>query len=168
MPLLIGGLERALQLAEAMVARGFASNDEPRHVAGDQAALVGGLAMLLCGWLLRLVWGVEGGGIALMVLGVGLVVFTVWRAGRRVPRTYYRIHQWRAADTVVVVASAIVVIVMLVPLPWIERSSLFYYPYPKVLLPTFNSLIGIATLGLIAPALLLVRAPASQPDRTTA
>lgn len=57
MPLLIGGLERALQMAEAMTSRGFASVEVAGQDAAPRLAIVVGLAALLSGWLLRLIWG---------------------------------------------------------------------------------------------------------------
>lgn len=167
MPLLIGGLERALQLAEAMVARGFASNDAPHQQITDQALLVGGLVTLLVGWLLRLAWGFERTGIALMLLAVALVCVALWRAGRRVPRTHYRQQPWRTADSLVALACAIVTLVLLVPLPFVARDSLFFYPYPQIRPPAFNSILGIALLTLLAPAILLRRTPIAQPDRAS-
>ncbi|MDQ4077427.1 MAG: energy-coupling factor transporter transmembrane protein EcfT, partial [Chloroflexota bacterium] len=46
MPLLIGGLERAFQLAEAMTARGFASTDKPIS-SSERTIVVLGLVLLL-------------------------------------------------------------------------------------------------------------------------
>src|SRR3954447_16306507 len=44
LPLLVGGLERAFQLAEAMAGRGFASAGQPQHAIALRASMVAGLA----------------------------------------------------------------------------------------------------------------------------
>lgn len=76
LPLLTSGMERAMQLAEAMTARGFAGG-AVQHNPAQQAALVGGLAAVLGGLLLRMVWGAGCGGADLdgggRSLGVGRV-----------------------------------------------------------------------------------------------
>jgi energy-coupling factor transport system permease protein len=151
MPLLIGGLERALQLAEAMTARGFGRGvDGPRDGA-SRIALVLGLAALLGGWLMRLVWGWEAAGLGLMLAGAALLVVTLWIIGRQVPRTTYRPDPWTRRDSAVVLAAVITLLVFI--LPGVDRAALNYYPYPKLALPHFDPLIGSATLGLLGPAL---------------
>ncbi len=157
MPLLIGGLERALQLAEAMTARGFASADETRQDTAPRAAIVVGLIALLGGWLLRLIWGQEILGLGLMLLGVGLIVGALWVVGRRVPRTTYRPQPWTAWDGVVLVSVAVVVMAFVVP--GFAQASFFYYPYPRLSPPGFDPTIAVATLGLLAPAFLARSAP---------
>src|SRR6185295_8219011 len=87
LPLLVGGLERAFQLAEAMAARGFASASQPQHATVLRASMVTGLAALLGGWLLILSWGQARAGQLLMLAGGGLLVGTLWLVGRRAPRT---------------------------------------------------------------------------------
>jgi energy-coupling factor transport system permease protein len=150
MPLLIGGLERALQLAEAMTARGFASSDQVSRDVLSRAVIVIGLVALLCGWLLRLIWGRDILGLGLMLLGCGSIVAALWAVGRRVPRTTYRPQPWTARDGVVLASAAVVI--MAFGLPGLAQASFFYYPYPKLNMPGFDPIIGVATLGLLAPA----------------
>lgn len=152
-PLLISGMERALQLAEAMTARGFGS-------IGDQAAdvvaklsIILGLAALLGGWLLRLAWGQEPWGLALMLIGLGSVAGTLWLLGRRSPRTVYRSEPWSLRDGIVLLGATAATAVFLLPIPGLDRNSLSYYPYPKLSLPHFDPLIGVAILGLLGPTL---------------
>ena len=68
MPLLVGGLERALQLSEAMTARGFASQGKPVDSALQRAwprlAMLAGLLLLAGGWVLRLAGRMEWAGLA--------------------------------------------------------------------------------------------------------
>lgn len=152
MPLLIGGLERALQLAEAMTARGFASVDQTGRDTAARSAIVAGLLALLGGWLLRLVWGRETLGLGLMLMGAGFVGVALWVMGRRVPRTTYRPDAWTGRGMVVLLSAAVVSAAFVVP--GLAQSSFFYYPYPALSMPGFDPTIGVASLGLLAPALL--------------
>lgn len=151
MPLLIGGLERALQLAEAMTSRGFASVEEAGQDAAPRLAMVVGLSALLGGWLMRLIWGQDLVGAMLMFLGIGLILGMLWVAGRRFPRTTYRPMPWTGRDWVVISGAGLVLGVFL--LPGIDRTALSYYPYPALSLPQFDPFLGVATLGLLVPAL---------------
>ncbi len=157
MPLLIGGLERALQLAEAMTARGFASADATGSNSGARGGIVIGLAALLGGWLLRLVWGQEALGLGLMLGGSGLIIAVLWVVGRQIPRTTYRPEPWTRWDGVIGLSLALVLVAYV--LPGLDRASLLYYPYPSLSLPGFDPVIGAATLGLLAPAFLPQNVP---------
>jgi energy-coupling factor transport system permease protein len=162
LPLLVGGLKRALQLAEAMTARGFASTGERIQTPGPRLVIVAGLIALLIGWLLRLVWRQEAVGLALMVLGGALVVAALWIMGRRVPRTTYRVERWQVQDSLVILGAAVATAAFLVALPGLDRRSIFYYPYPALSWPRFDPLIGVALLGLLVPAALRLPTPYSR------
>jgi energy-coupling factor transport system permease protein len=159
MPLLIGGLERALQLAEAMTARGFASVDRPADDTKTRLELILGLLLFLGGWLLRLAWQQEWLGLAMLLLGAGLVVEVLRRVGRRTPRTVYRPESWRLRDWGVAISAAGAALAFLVHLPGLDRSSIFYYPYPALSFPRFDPGLAVAMLGLLAPALWQERRP---------
>jgi energy-coupling factor transport system permease protein len=159
LPLLVGGLERAFQLAEAMAARGFASAGQPQHATTLRGSMVAGLAALLAGLLLILTWNQPRAGLLLMLCGGGLLVGTLWFVGRRAPRTRYRRTPWAAGDTAVLIGAAVVIIAFTLPLPGIDRAVLAYYPYPLLHLPRFDPVLGFATLGLAWPAAVL-RPPA--------
>lgn len=152
-PLLISGMERALQLAEAMTARGFGSVEDQAADIVTKLSIVLGLAALLGGWLLRLAWGREAWGLGLMLVGAGLVVGALRLLGRRAPRTIYRSEPWSRWDGVVLLSAAVVMAAFLLPIPGLDRGSLSYYPYPKLSLPRFDPLIGVAILGLLGPTL---------------
>ncbi len=152
MPLLISGLERALQLAEAMTARGFAGSEQAGQDVRSRLLIASGLAALLGGGLLRLVWGREMLGLLLMSGGAGLVSGVLWVVGRRAPHTTYRLTPWTGRDWIVVLGAGLVVAAFI--LPGLDRTALFYYPYPKLTLPAFAPLVGLASLGLLGPAFL--------------
>ena len=158
-PLLTGGLEQALQLSEAMMARGFAGTGPADPAGLDESwlrvGLIGGLAAVISGWLLRLVWGKPVWGMALLVGGTLLVVFVLWRTGKRHPHTVYRPQPWRWRDWIVTGMALASALIFVAPWPGIDRISLFYTPYLTLSMPSFSLLYGVATWGLLAPAVVL-------------
>jgi len=161
MPLLTGGLERAFQLAEAMTARGFAAADST-HGLYNRLVILTGLNLLTAGWLLRLVWGYALPGLVILVIGLGLVVGALWLMGRRVSRTNYRPQPWTGRDWLIVVATSVAVLAFAIPWPGLDRSSLFFYPYPALRWPTFQPFFGLALVGLLLPGLLILHRPAPE------
>ncbi|MFO7633650.1 MAG: energy-coupling factor transporter transmembrane component T, partial [Caldilinea sp.] len=149
-PLLEGGMERSLQLAEAMVARGFASGAESQE-RWPQILVLGGFVAIVAGWLLQLVWRQPVWGGALLVAGAAALLGGLWRAGRSHPHTVYRPERWQGWDWVVIGGAVLAAGAFLLPL--FERGTIFYYPYPTLNWPDFDWRIGLATLGLAAPAL---------------
>lgn len=154
-PLLIMSLERAFQLAEAMTARGFASTATASEQFGTRLTLVGGLAMLLFGWLLRLAWGQAVLGAALMLIGGTGIVAALWLAGRRTIRTRYREDGWGRFDVLALSGIVGTLLIWLLPLEG-SRVALAYLPYPTLLLPGFDLLSGLALLGALGPALAVL------------
>jgi energy-coupling factor transport system permease protein len=156
LPLLSSGMERALQLAEAMTARGFASAGGATHDMRTQAMLLLGLLAFGAGWLLRLAWNLPLAGAFLILIGAALFMVAVWIAGRRHPHTTYRPAPWRARDTAVVAAAGVTAACFLLPLPRFDQSTLAYTTYPTLTMPGFSLALGLATWGLLAPALILL------------
>ena len=149
LPLLTGGMERALQLAEAMTARGFAGGPA-NHSPAQQSALVGGLASVLVGLLLYTVWEQVIVGLLLMVGGAALVLGVLQAAGRQHPHTRYRPMPWQPQDWVVVGGALVVILAFLLPVP--GRMTIFYTPYPTLTMPGFSVALGVALCGILAPA----------------
>jgi energy-coupling factor transport system permease protein len=168
LPLLANGLERAIQLAETMEARGFGSSVElttGRRAILTQSGTLLSLACLLAG-LVVLAFAAQAGlwGWSLVLVGVAGLAAVFWLQGRRVRRSRYRQPTWRSRDTAVVCASA-VVIAAVVAAKGSAPASIYYSPYPpNSMLPPFNPLLGAALLFLALPALLAVLAtPGSAP-----
>jgi energy-coupling factor transport system permease protein len=157
-PLLVSGLERSMGLAEAMVARGYGSISDRAQPLRTQGLLALGLFALLGGWLAWLFlpsWReVALGG---MVLGGGLIAAIVWLAGRTVHHTAYRTHRWTLRDTLVVLGCGLTLVVVLLPLPLMDRTTLYYAPYPRLTPPAFDPFIGLGLLGLLVPAVVVKR-----------
>lgn len=155
MPLLVSGLERAMQLAEAMTARGFGNLAQGQTArTAPRGLVVAGLILLAVGVAASLL---SGGALstALIVAGGLAVAAALWLQGRGVKRTNYRPQPWTARDWAVVGGALLAAALYLLPLPGVEQASLAYSPYPRLSLPEVNLLIALCTLGLAAPALLL-------------
>jgi energy-coupling factor transport system permease protein len=158
-PLLTGGLERAVGLAESMEARGFGGNVRAVSPREELLTKFGTLLALLL-TLAGVLWygyfaSTQKIGLALVGLGVALLVCIFWRMGRRVTRARYRRGVWRRRDTALALAGLALTAGLLVI--WLARPSLLRYsPYPPYpLWPDFNVGLGGLTLLVPAPALLL-------------
>jgi energy-coupling factor transport system permease protein len=156
LPLLIGGMEQSTQLSEAMVARGFGATQDRASSLRTRFLFTIGLALVLAGWLLRFaVQGVSGIGTALMLAGVIMVMGGLWLSGRAVPHTTYRPQTFTLPDAICLLVSLVVAGLLLVPTPVINQATLLYYPYPQLIAPGFDPLVGVLILGWLAPAFAL-------------
>ena len=156
MPLLVGGLERSMQLAETMTARGFASAGAVRNANAYRLAVLMGLLLVLGGWVASLTPGEQGVGSVLLLAGFATVLAALWLIGRQTPRTSYKKETWHGRDLVLVLCALLALAPFVLPLPFINSETLYYSPYPQVSLPAFDPLIGVSTLGLLAPAILIL------------
>ncbi|HEY75826.1 MAG TPA: energy-coupling factor transporter transmembrane protein EcfT, partial [Thermoflexia bacterium] len=135
LPLLITGLERAVQLAEALEARGYSGGSRPS--SGERALVAVGLASMLGGWLTALFWWQQPWiGYLIAAGGAALVGWTLWRAGRRDRRTRYRPLQWTSVDRGMA-ATAAVPLAMFLVLAVVQPATLAYTPYPRIAPPPF-------------------------------
>ena len=159
MPLLITALERAMQLAESMEARGFGgqalAGSTTRRITGQLALLIG-LGALGAGFAGLGFWpNRQGIIVGLFVGGTGLMAWTFWDQGRRVRRSRYQRWYWGRHDRALLGVSLVAAGAWV--LAWLFRGDwLFFYPYPPYTpWPTFQPALGIAVLALILPGLLL-------------
>lgn len=155
MPLLVGGLEKAIGLAEAMTARGFTHSEPSGSNKNLRISQVFGLALILSGWLFQLISSSGTFGKGMIGLGLGLILFSLWVIGRRTPRSVYRPEKWNGYDFGVILISIIVISVYWLPLLHLDRSSLFYNPYPSMSFPAVDPMVIFITLGLLAPGILI-------------
>jgi energy-coupling factor transport system permease protein len=153
MPLLVGGLERALTLSEAMTARGFASVHQESNSNRQRAYILTGTLLLPAGWIMSLMNN-DLNAFALIVglAGAGSLIYGLWSTGRRTPHTVYQQEDWKRVDWLVLFGALLVLGAYL--LPDNLTRGLYYSPYPKLSIPPFDPLIGIMTLGLLAPLLI--------------
>jgi energy-coupling factor transport system permease protein len=151
-PLLVSGLERAMGLAEAMVARGYGAVSDEVQPLRRQGLLVVGLLALLGGWLaylFRPAGRIRAVGV--MVVGATLIGIVVWLTGRGVQHTVYRARRWTLGDTLTVAGCAVTLGVGLT-----QREAIYYSPYPRLELPQFDPFVGLGLLGLLVPAIVTI------------
>jgi energy-coupling factor transport system permease protein len=152
LPLLVGGLERAMTLAEAMAARGFGAAERPARPVLVQVWLLGSLTAVLAGWALQFWIGWPGW--VLLGSGVAGLLLLLWALGRGSRHTRYQERRWTTRDTAVTLAALIPLLLMLLPLPGVDQSSLRYTPYPRLHLPPFDPWLGLSLALLALPAFL--------------
>ncbi len=151
-PLLIGGLERAMSLAETMVARGYGSTTNMRHSLAIQLGLLAALLLTLGGWTLSFWFGRAGW--ALVAAGIVMMIAMSRWLGKQVNHTRYRARPWKKWDWALVVSTIASLILVFLPVLLSDRSALFYIPYPQASLPSFDVLVGMGLAALAAPAIL--------------
>lgn len=147
LPVLVGGLERALQLAEAMTARGFGAGTSTQLAPIARVLLVVGLVSVLAAGIAQLTPSWISAAPLFLLIGTLLMGAAIWHAGRGVEHTRYRRPVWHSVDTLVVVACSLAVVPCLL---WAE--SRVYTPYPLLTWPLFDARLGGAFLCLMAPA----------------
>jgi energy-coupling factor transport system permease protein len=159
MPLLVTALERAMQLAESMEARGFGG----QMLAATAAQRLRFQVLLLIG-LGALGLGIGGLGFwpdrpwltgSLLTLGTALMFWSFWDQGRRVRRSRYQRWIWVRDDRIILGASLISAGIWLAAM-LLQPEWLLYYPYPPYSpWPIFEPIMGLAVLLLVTPALAL-------------
>jgi energy-coupling factor transport system permease protein len=158
-PLLVTALERAVQLAESMEARGFGGqvwDANPRSPRAGQVVMLAGLAALGAGCALSGFWPERQAlNVALLATGAAGLLWAFWDLGRRVRRSRYHRWTWNRADRLILAASLIAALGWVIA--WLFQGDwLFYYPYPPYSpWPTFQPALGVLILLLAAPGLLL-------------
>jgi energy-coupling factor transport system permease protein len=164
-PLLASGLERAIQLAETMEARGFGSSLESgstRQATLVQLADLVSLLVLLAGLSLVALWPMASvwGWTLVAAASLGMVTLLILQ-GRHVRRTRYRRPPWSWRDSAIVLCSGVVVAAVVAARLTVPEL-LIYLPYPpNPLLPLFSPPMGAALLLLVVPALLAPKSAVS-------
>jgi energy-coupling factor transport system permease protein len=149
-PLLIGGLERAMTLAEAMVSRGYGATVTAERPLAIRFGLLAGLLLGLSGWLLSFWWGWWGW--LLLASGLALLAGLMWHMGRGLRRTQYQPWRWSWRETVVA-GTAVLPLTGL----WQWGETAAYTPYFSLSLPPFEPLWGLLLLAFIMPVFLSSR-----------
>lgn len=148
LPLLISGLERAIALSEAMMARGFVKKTSQTRT---NALVLGGFLTIVTGWVCSLFSGMETLSAFLMGGGILAILVVIWRIGRLSKRSVYREMHFSWLDALGVGG--------LIPffLPLLMKEcfpiDLSYSPYPLLQMPPFTPLVLIALIGITFPAL---------------
>lgn len=155
-PLLTGGLERAVTMAEALESRAFGSSMDVSgrsHRVGSASLALGLAAVALAGYLLAV-----SQARAAMVVGItGVAALLVgWRltATRGPRRTRLRRSVWTAADWWTVLGAGLVIVGTLASLA-LDGRALRYDPYPDLTMPWVEPIAMVAQLPLLVPAIVL-------------
>lgn len=150
-PLIEGGLERALSMSEALEARGFgASATTPRGSSGQRwtsVALICGLVVAAYALAMGRVLTAAPGLVIAIVAGILLA-----RGGERAAvRQRYRDTSWTATDKVVATVSVVSAVGFL----WRQTASgggTGFNPYPDMHMPSLDPLMVISLGLLLVPA----------------
>ena len=159
-PLLAGGMERSMNLAEAMEARGFSRNTPGTRRLPPilvQSGLALGLALSLAGGaFLAFFSNMPLVGWATILAGVGLMALTLRSVSARSKRTRYRRGVWRDRDTLLLVPSLGIVCILLM-YKVVVPGALVYDPLSRLRLyvPPFDPVLALIFLALSVPALIL-------------
>jgi energy-coupling factor transport system permease protein len=159
MPLLVTGMERAMNLAGSMESRGFGGQV---LVASSRRRLVHQLALLAGLGLVGLGLAINAFAPALLFVGytqvaggLALMAWSFWDVGRRSRRTRYRRWPWTRLDRLVL-ALGIVGTAAWLALMFARPDWLHYFPYaPYSPWPTFSPVVGLVLLLLAVPGMLL-------------
>ena len=157
-PLLAGSLEKSVQLAEALDARGYG-----RATGGGlwrQAVLVLGVPLLGAGAFVWLYYGQASAPAAgaLGAAGALCLALAMRAVGADATRSHYSRERWRRRDSLACAACAICLLALLA-LRLSGRGDLVYYPFPSLVAPGFSLWAGGALLLLAVPALTSGREP---------
>lgn len=157
LPLLTSGLERSIQLAEAMESRGFGGPrlQPAQHSLWPQLAVLGGLFSAVAGLGSLTLTAQPAIGVILLAAGGSLALWGLRRgsAGRLIRRSRYRPPPWQHRDLVLAGGSLVLVVGMLV-VNALNPGALRFYPYPRLTWPPFDPVIGALLLLLVLPVIL--------------
>jgi energy-coupling factor transport system permease protein len=153
-PLLTDSLEKAVQLAEAMEARGYGRT--PASDLRPPILMVAGLSGVLLGWLIEAYWRNGAGWATLGVSAVALILGMRLASSRAPQTTRYRRQAWSARDTLFLVLS-LAPLTAIIAVALLDPQALAFYPYPRVTLPPFDARLGLCLALLGAPALMRPR-----------
>jgi energy-coupling factor transport system permease protein len=149
-PLLIGGLERAMQIAEAMTARGFIAQTkkaDPKR----RLFLILSLSLIVLGWLIQLNQPDRRLGWAFLSSGVLIFLFLIVFTGVKNKRTRYTQEKWHWPSSLVTMGGFVSVFLFLTPYP--GQGSLLYSPYPQLTFPELALTQLIALFLILTPIL---------------
>lgn len=139
-PLLVGGLERAMHLAEAMVARGYGPAPGTARPRRQRLWLSAALALLLAGWFAGMWWHPAGWAVA--AAGGAATVWLSWRGGRDRPRITRYIQRAPGSADFIIAAALVAALLVVVFRP------AAYSPYPRLTWPQIDPWVALASVAL--------------------
>lgn len=155
--LLAEGLERSITLAESMSARGFGVHaTRTRRASSTLGTIIAlGLFTLVCGIFASSYWS-QGFGLLLVAAGSGMLIAALWSISRSTRTSRYKRLEWQPRDSLFA-GTAFIVIGIFFSAWAIDRSPLYFYPYPRVTVPSFHPLLASALALLAFPAIVALK-----------
>jgi energy-coupling factor transport system permease protein len=151
-PVINGGLDRSMQMAEVLESRGFGSRKDGAHALGnlDRVAWMGLLAggiFAAYGFVSSIAWASLTGAMAAVVGGL---IIRITGKQPDVRRTHYVVERFTRADLEVTFAAGISLIGVLVA-STASPDTFRYEPYPSIQMPAAAARALAPILFLIAP-----------------
>jgi energy-coupling factor transport system permease protein len=154
-PLISGGIERSLQLAEAMDSRGYGwrTGAAARRPGWEQVATLGGLTLLALG-LFSLFYAPDArAGLLELVVAIVLLGAVARSLGRATQHSRYLREPWRRRDVLVASSSALLIVGGFAGRR-LAPDAFTYLTYPRAEAPVFHpASIGLLLL-LVVPAVV--------------
>jgi len=152
-PLLIGGLERSMQIAEAMTARGFSASSKKKAPLAVPLLSITALLLIISGWLLQLARRVEQIGVVLILAGFILLIILFIVRGQQTRKTRYREEKWSRFSTIILAAVLLATGLFLFFTP--GNASLVFEVYPHAFFPPIAVMQSAALLVFLVPLIQL-------------
>jgi energy-coupling factor transport system permease protein len=151
LPVLEGALERSIQRAESLEARGFGAGVRP---VDRRLSVVGVAGMGLCAWgaFALYYYGGSVPSVVLLLCGGGLVALAVVRTGGQ-PSERLRSDDILRRDWLVI-GAALLGAALLLGQRVVDAGDVSYLAYPELAAPAFHPIGALAVVLLIVPALL--------------
>jgi energy-coupling factor transport system permease protein len=154
-PMVAGGLERAITLSEALESRGFGAPVSPGKQGSCWVRYAGALALGLAALSAFALASGRTAVAAVALIAALLLLLPAVRSGRAtvIARTRYRAPHWSNRDSAVALASTVVIVCTILALQ-VSPESLRYEPYPHLTLPHVSLPLIAILLALLTPALI--------------
>ena len=162
-PVLAGALERSVQRAESLDARGFGSTPSGGVMTGRSKALVMlSVGLAGAGVCLYLYRGDNALPAVAVMAGAAVAAMLVIRArGGHLQATRY-FREPLARSSALVIGCSALSLALLLGMRIAGAGGVAYYPYPTVAIPDLHPLGVLAFLCLLAPALYLAASRTSE------
>ena len=83
-----------------------------------------------------------------------MILGGLWYLGANLHGQRYHRPRWSWQDWLTLIVAVGVMAICVLPMPGIDRKTLYYDPYPTLSLPPFSLLLGMVMLALLIPGLL--------------
>lgn len=154
-PLLAGGLDRSITMAEALESRGFGYSAGAERSLSKSTILIATALTIAVAGLYMFAVGQSVFALAVLVSTAGLAWLGLRSQGGMSThrQTPYRISVWTRGDTLIVIASMVAMAATIILLQ-LDPEALRYDPYPDIGVPWTNPFLIGALSVLMLPAVI--------------